>query len=99
MEISDEFPSKQDQPKSDPPDNPTKGIIFYLLHGLIFQFNFIFAKILYERNASLTQFQLLFYRSVISTVIMVGLVNKDLKKTVYDSVNKDNFRPLLLRVI
>ena len=39
LEVSDEFPSKQDQPKSDPPDNPKKGIIYYLLHGLIFQFN------------------------------------------------------------
>jgi len=36
--------------------NPTKGVIYYLIAGLFFQLNFIFAKVLYERNPALTSF-------------------------------------------
>ena len=79
-------------------NNPTKGVVYYLMAGLFFQLNFIFAKVLYERNPALTSFQLLFYRSLISTMIMVAVVNKDLKKTVWDSINRHNFKPLLIRV-
>ena len=39
-----------------PSDNPTKGVVYYLLAGFFFQLNFIFAKVLYERNPSLTSF-------------------------------------------
>lgn len=80
-------------------DNPTKGVVYYLLYGFFFQLNFIFAKVLYERNPSLTPFQLLFYRSMLSTLIMVIYVNRDLKKTIWDSVNRANAGPLMVRVM
>lgn len=30
---------------------------------------------------------------------MVGMVNRDLKKTVWDSINRNNFMPLFIRVM
>jgi len=80
-------------------DNPTKGVVYYLLQGFFFQLNFIFAKVLYERNPSLTPFQLLFYRSLFTTIIMMLVVNRNLKKTVWDSVNRSNVGPLMVRVM
>ena len=41
---------------SEPPkkDNPTLGVIYFILSGVSFAFNFIFAKVLYERNPDFT---------------------------------------------
>ena len=47
------MPADDFQPVS---DNPTKGVVYYLLAGFFFQLNFIFAKVLYERNPALTPF-------------------------------------------
>jgi drug/metabolite transporter (DMT)-like permease len=80
-------------------DNPKKGVVYYLLGMFSFQLNFIFAKILYTRNPSFTPFQLLFYRSVLSTAIMSAIENKNLKKTMIDSVNRTNIVPLAVRVV
>ena len=35
-------------------DNPTLGVIFFILGGVSFSLNFILAKVLYERNPDLT---------------------------------------------
>ena len=81
----------QEEVKSSAPkkDNPTLGVIYFLIAGISFAFNFIFAKIIYESKPQTTPIQVLAYRSIISTGIMILKVNRNLKYVVWDSIESD----------
>ncbi len=63
--------------------------MYFILAGLAFAFNFIFAKIIYETKPDTTPLQVLAYRSIISTAMMALKVNTDLKKVCYDGIESN----------
>ena len=80
-------------------DNPKLGVIFFLLSGISFAFNFIFAKVIYETKPQTDPYQLLSYRAIISTGLMAIKVNKNVKYVCYDSIEAGQWRPLWMRTI
>lgn len=90
---------QQNKQLLDKPDNPTKGIFFYLLAGSIICINLLSAKFLYERNPELNGALLLVYRSALSSVILCVYHNTNLRYVIYDSIDKSCVKPLIIRVI
>ena len=84
---------------SEAKDNPKLGVIFFILSGVSYAFNFIFAKIIYETKPQTNPYQLLSYRAIISTGLMLIKVNRNLKYVCYDSIKADQWRPLWMRTI
>ena len=80
-------------------DNPRLGVIFFILSGVSFAFNFIFAKIIYESKPQTSPLQLLAYRSIISTAIMAVTINRNLKYVMFDSIPEGKWYPLCARVV
>ena len=80
-------------------DNPKLGILFFILSGLSFAFNFIFAKVIYENKPATTPLQVLAYRSIISTGLMAIKVNRNLKQVMWDGIEGSQWFPLWARVI
>ena len=80
-------------------DNPALGVFWYCTSFFFFSLNFVFAKCVYTYQPELTSNQLLFYRSVISTIFSVLTVNVNLKHVCWDSITSDQIIPLAMRVI
>jgi len=80
-------------------DNPKKGMIYYLLYSLLYSCCFLAAKYLYARDEALGPFQMLFMRSCFAIVFQVIYVNKNLKKAVWDDVDRKSAGPLIFRSI
>lgn len=73
-ELTDE---SEAETKEKRPDNPRKGVIYFLLSGFCFSAHFICGKVLFERDPTLTPLGMVYYRSIVSTIIMAAYVNKD----------------------
>ena len=80
-------------------DNPALGVFWYCTSFFFFSLNFVFAKCVYTYQPELTSNQLLFYRSIISTIFSVLTVNVNLKHVCWDSITSDQIIPLAMRVI
>ena len=80
-------------------DNPTLGVIFFTLSGITFALNFIFAKVIYVNKPQTSALQVLVYRSIMSTAIMIIMINKNLKHVMWDSIPRDKWYPVWARVI
>ena len=63
------------------------GVFWFVVAGFCFALNFIFAKLLYQGQPDLLPLQLLTYRGIISSIIMLITVNRNLKHVVWDSIN------------
>ena len=76
--------------KPNPPkkDNPKLGVAFYLMSGFFLSLNYILGKTIYVHKPLTTPFQILAYRSIISTVMMIIKVNRNLKYVVWDSIER-----------
>ena len=61
--------------------------------------NFVCAKLLYESQPGLTSNQLLFNRYAISVVVVILLINKDLKSIMWDSVDRGSALTLVVTAI
>ena len=85
--------------KADKPDNPRRGIIFYLLSGACVCVNLLSSKILYERNAELNGGILLVFRGALSSVLLGAFHNSNLKYVMYDSIEPSCAKPLAVRVV
>jgi len=64
----------------EPKDNPLKGTLYFLLHGVIFTANFFVVKMTFERNPNMSVWQMTLARSVVSALIMVIYLNIKLKR-------------------
>ena len=70
-------------------DNHGVGVFWFIVAGFCFALNFVFAKLLYTGQPDLMPMQLLTYRGIISSIIMLVIVNRNLKYVVWDSIGKD----------
>jgi len=91
--------SSQTKKSAEKEGNPALGIFFFIVSGFCFALNFIFAKVIYENKPMTTPLQVLAYRSIISTGLMMLKVNKDLKKVCYDTIEGKMWYPLWARTI
>jgi drug/metabolite transporter (DMT)-like permease len=79
------------------PDQPVKGMIIYIIYTFLKSLCFLCASFLYRRNPDLGSFQMLVMRSMFALVCQAIYVNKDLKKAVWDDINRSNVCPLIVR--
>ena len=61
--------------------------------------SFFFAKIIFERHSDLGPCPLLVYRSAISCLMLILILNEDLKLVLIDSITRETIYPLAIRVI
>ncbi len=78
--------SCEEQPRE---DTRWKGVLYIVLNGLVISVGFLFAKILFERNPSLSPMRMLFLRSILATLIAFASVHKNLKAVLIDDVSRD----------
>lgn len=70
-------------------DSPTLGALLFILSGIAWALNFIFGKLIYESKPQTTPLQLLAYRSIISSAILIIIVNRNLKKVMWDNIPRN----------
>lgn len=80
-------------------DQPMKGMIYYIVYTILYSLCFLCAKYLYDRNPDLNPFQMLMLRSGFALLFQLIIVNKELKKAVWDGVDKKSAGPLVFRSI
>jgi len=61
--------------------------------------NLLSAKLLYERNPELNVIVLLLYRGALTSIILAGFHNVNMKAILYDNVESSYIKPLIIRVI
>ncbi len=72
--------------------------MYMILYGLVISVSLLFAQFEYQRHAdAMHPIQLLFGRSLFACIFSILIVNRDLKKYIYDDVPKDQFKNLGLR--
>ena len=79
-------------------DKPALGTFYYIIYTILKSLSFVFVHYLYE-HTEIDAYQLLFARSLIACFTVIIMVNKDLKKALYDGINRSNVNPLLFRSI
>ena len=80
-------------------DQPVKGMLYYIVYTILYSLCFLCAKYLYDRNPDLNPFQMLMLRSGFALLFQLVIVNKELKKAVWDGVDKKSAGPLVFRSI
>ena len=89
-------------------DQPVKGTTLYIIYTILKSLSFVFVNYLYEFNTvegdpdspkNLSPYQLLFARSAVSLTFMLMWLNINLKKNVYDGINRTNVTPLIFRTL
>ena len=78
-------------------DQPVKGMTIYVIYTLLKSICFVCASYLYRRNPDLNPFQMLVMRSIFALLCQVIYLNRNLKKAVWDGINRKNSGPLIVR--
>ena len=77
-----------------------KGAAYMILYGLVISVSLLFAQYEYQRHAkTMHPIQLLFGRSFFSCFFSILIVNKDLKRYMYDEVPQTQFKNLAKRCL
>ena len=63
-------------------------MLYFILYTVLYSLCFLCAKFLYDRNPDLTPFQMLTMRSAFAITMQIALVNKELKKAVWDGIDR-----------
>ena len=85
-------------PQELPPNRPCLGYLFQLLFMLQLCFQQFLSKYLFTRHPSLDPTQLLFLRSAISSLVFLGLMNKDFAQYMWKSIPREQYPNLAFRV-
>ena len=78
-------------------DRPLAGAMYFIAYTVLYSLCFLCAKYLYDRNHDLNPFQMLVMRSSFAITMQIALVNKELKKAVWDGVDRASVGPLIFR--
>ena len=79
--------------------NPRIGVPILLSHMLFYCTSRSFAKFLMERNPEMTTFQFMYIKALTGLLINVVMINTDLKKVMYDTIDKENKNTLIAKMI
>ena len=84
-------------------DNPKLGVTYMIIMGIFFASAYLCAKFLYESHPDLTPSQLLTYRGIITSLLMLIWLNRNYKVILWDSLRteegKAQIKGLMVRVI
>ena len=78
-------------------DNPRKGVYYFILHTLLMSANSYVASALFSLNPSVSVVQLTFCRGIIASLMILALINVNIKKTLVDSIDRDSLPSLIFR--
>ena len=87
----------QPLPSSEEADNPRKGVYYFILHTLLMSANSYVASALFALNPSVSVVQLTFCRGIIASLMVLALINVNIKKTLVDSIDRESLPSLIFR--
>ena len=71
----------------------------FICYCVLWAFNFLTARLLYDRNPELNPYQMIAMRSIFAIIFQGLYVNKELKAAVWDGVNRHNSGALVARTL
>lgn len=80
-------------------DNPKKGVVCYLIHTVLMSINLYAGKAMFDLNPTVGIMQLTFSRGFMATILLVAVLNTDLKATLVDGVDRSSVGSLVLRCL
>ena len=78
-------------------DNPVKGILFFIANTIFMVMTNTMSAQQFKITPTLTVFEALFARGVVSIVILMLYMNRRVKTELYDSVDTSNLKALIFR--
>ena len=69
----------------------------FFVYCVLWAFNFLCARLLYDRNPDMLPHQMIFMRSVFAIAFQALWLNTELKAAVWDGINRGNCSPLVAR--
>lgn len=86
-------------------ENPALGTTLFVIYCAVKTVSYVLTQLLYNRISAvgycgqydLTPFQMLFMRSAMGIVLMIGAVNVNLKRDTWDCVTRDGVGSLILK--
>jgi hypothetical protein len=78
-------------------DEARLGTILFLIHCTLQTAQMYLIKAIFEQNEGISVWQVTFARSIFSILFILTVLNVNIKKEVYDSLNKDNVGILAFR--
>lgn len=71
----------------------------FIVYCVLWAFNFLTARLLYDRNPEMSPYQMIAMRSLFAIIFQAMYVNKELKAAVWDGVNRHNSGALVARTV
>ena len=100
LDTTADSPNPQNSPKASQKEmgeNAYLGIVYFVASTFFFASIFVLAKFIFIRQPDLSPLELVTYRSMIASVMMIVKLNVNIKNVMYDSVTRDLCCPLALR--
>ena len=69
----------------------------FITYCVLWAFNFLTARLLYDRNPDMNPYQMIAMRSIFAIAFQAMYVNKELKAAVWDGINRNNCGALVAR--
>lgn len=80
-------------------DKPTRGLVYYLIYTVLMSGNLYANKALFEAAPSAAIMQLTFMRGFVCTIMVLLMINRNMKATLYDPVDKKALPSLIFRCL
>ena len=80
-------------------DHPRKGVLFYIIHTVLLSANMYAAQQLFAAADNVAIMQLTFLRGVICSLIVLLMVNRNAKQTLWDPVDCKTLPSLIFRCL
>ena len=80
-------------------DKPMEGTLLFIAYTLLKSTAYLCGSYLYDRNPELVPFQMLIMRAAFAIITLIAYYNKELKKAVWDGVDRASSPPLIFRSI
>ena len=80
-------------------DKPTRGLVYYLVYTVLMSGNLYANKALFEAAPSAAIMQLTFMRGLVCTIMVLLMINRNMKATLYDPVDKKALPSLIFRCL
>ena len=71
----------------------------FIVYCVLWAFNFLTARLLYDRNPEMNPYQMIAMRSLFALIFQALYVNKELKAAVWDGINRHNSGALIARTV
>lgn len=80
-------------------DRPTKGVVYYVLSTVLMSANLYCAQGLFKSASHVAIMQLTFVRGVVCSLMVLLMINRNLKKTLWDPVDRRTMPSLIFRCL